>query len=229
MLADMSATLTGVTDPATDAPTLPPGGVRLGTGFLSVDPMLLPAWRARLADDDAARGAAPVLRVGLVWACPHRWDHGRSMRLPVLTPLLEADPAVAFYSLQSGPPGLEIRALPEGVRPIDHGADLQGPADAAALVSLLDLVVTVDMAMARLADGLGCAVWLPAPRGRPPGEAWSFGTGGVRVFAQPRPSDWRPPVARMAAELAAMALSRVRPSTPDAFRPGPDWFQGYRI
>ena len=204
-------------------------GIRPGAVLPPADPGLLATWRARLADD-AGRGMAPVLRVGLVWACPHRWDHGRSIRLAMLTPLLEADPAVAFYSLQSGPSAREVLALRETIRPIDHAADLYGIEDTVALVSLLDLVVTVDVAVGRLADALGRPVWLPSPRGRPPGEAGSFRSGGARVFAQPRPSDWRPPIARMAAELAAFALSRTLPAAPseapDAFRPGPDWFSG---
>ncbi len=119
-----------------------------------------------LAVPDAARPAASWLdgrpdepRVGLSWAGNpgYRFDRRRSLRLDQLAPLA-AVRGVRFVPLQQGeaarqpaPAGLALDP-PPGPPP-----DLAGTA---ALIERLDLVVTVDTAIAHLAGALGRPVWL---------------------------------------------------------------------
>ena len=123
--------------------------------------------------NDNGRSLSPALRVGLV-----RTDGAWPWRDdPRLAPLIDAVPNVAFRSLRH------------------HELARQVP------VSPPDLVITLDAGTAHLAALRGWPVWLLAPYGH--GCRTTPCHGGVRVFAQPRPSGWGAPLARMAAELAA--------------------------
>ena len=181
----------------------------LGTGgdlladrvpYLTADPAEVAAWRARLPE---AR-----LRVGLVWSGSpaNPVDARRSLRLAELAPLA-AVPDVAFVGLQKGPAAAE--APPPGMAWTDASAGLGDFADTAALVSALDLVVTVDTAVAHLAGALGRPVWL---LNRYDG-CWRWmkdGAGSawypaLRQFRQPEPGAWAPAVAAAAAALRRLA------------------------
>lgn len=94
-------------------------------------------------------------RIGLAWSGnpAHVMDHLRSIPLTVLSPLL-AVPGVEFHAVQN-------RAdlpLPEGLR--WHGDGLADFADTAALIAGLDLVITVDTAVAHLAATLAVPTWV---------------------------------------------------------------------
>ncbi len=156
------------------------------------------------------------LRVGLCWAGNpgYRFDRRRSLRLDQLAPLAGL-PGIGFVSLQQGdaaaqpaPPGLALAAAP----PPPH--DL---ADTAALIAGLDLVVSVDTAIAHLAGALGRPVWLLNRHG---GD-WRWQSGWqdeagrslwyprLRQFRQPAdlPPEraWAPVVAELAATLSKLA------------------------
>ncbi len=114
------------------------------------------AWQARLA-------ALPGRRVGLVWAGGRRadprnaaMDRRRSLPAAMLAPLA-AVPGVTLISLQKGPPAAQGSDIP-GL--VDWTDDLTDFADTADLVAGLDLVISVDTAVAHLAGGLGVPVWL---------------------------------------------------------------------
>jgi tetratricopeptide (TPR) repeat protein len=128
--------------------------------YLQADPARVAAWRARLAP-------LPGLRVGLVWAGGARpdqptlgpVDRRRSTRLDSLAPLAEVT-GVSFVSLQKGAPALEAARPPAGMMLHDFTDQLGDFADTAALVEALDLVISVDTAVAHLAGALGRPVWL---------------------------------------------------------------------
>ncbi len=77
----------------------------------------------------------------------------------------------------------------------DWGPEVGDFADMAALVSELDLVITVDTAMAHLAGALGKPVWIALPH--LPDWRWflqrsdSPWYGSARLFRQSIPGDWR--------------------------------------
>ena len=97
-----------------------------------------------------------------------------------------------FVSLQLGPPARQIATAPFPL--IDVADRLTDFADTAALIEALDLVITVDTAVAHLAGALGKPVWLlnrfdacwrwPGTRDDSP---W-YPT--MRLFRQTAPGDW---------------------------------------
>jgi Flp pilus assembly protein TadD len=162
------------------------------------------AWREVVA-------AIPGLRIGLVWGGssrigqPHAVaiDRRRSLPLAALAPLADVR-GCSFVSLQLGPPACQ--APPPGLVLHDFTHRFGDFASTAALVAVLDLVITVDTAVAHLAGALGKPVWLLnrfdtcwrwlLDRDDSP---W-YPT--LRQFRQPAPGDWRTPVARIAAALS---------------------------
>src|SRR5262249_53552896 len=128
-----------------------------GVPYLAANPARLTAFEERI-------GAAVGLKVGLAWAgsARHKNDRRRSLGLAALAPLLAVE-GVAFFSLQKGEPAGEIAAAGLAERLVDLGPALGDFADTAAAVSCLDLVISVDTAVAHLAGALGKPVWTLLP------------------------------------------------------------------
>ena len=70
---------------------------------------------------------------------------------------------MTFHSLQIGEPALQARNPPGGMNLIDWSKESNDFADAAALIANLDLVISVDTAVAHLAGAMGKPVWVLAP------------------------------------------------------------------
>ncbi|MEJ1976210.1 MAG: tetratricopeptide repeat protein [Acetobacteraceae bacterium] len=174
--------------------------------YLSADAAQAAAWQARVA---ATGGQG--LRVGLVWAGSPRnhspalaaVDRRRSLPPERLSPLFEV-PGVQFFSLQKGGP-----AAPADVPLIDLMAEVQDFADTAALIANLDLVISVDTAVAHLAAALGKPVWV-LDRSDP---CWRWLTGRrdspwyptLRLYRQPHPGDWDSVLAAVVHDLRCLA------------------------
>lgn len=156
-------------------------------------------WRVRL-------GAPVRRRVGLAWSgsVAHRNDRNRSVALERLLPLLDAD--AQFHSLQKEYRGGDAALLAADGRLRDWSASLGDLADTAGLVGALDLVVTVDTAVAHLAGGMGKPTWLLLPFG--PDYRWLLHRADspwyptMRLFRQPAPGDWGAVVAAVSSALA---------------------------
>ena len=153
--------------------------------------------------------------VGICWAGSAEYpdDHNRSLPLDIFQRLFQIA-GVRFVSLQQKlrPGDAQILArYPD----IDLTSDAQGAglADTAALIGRLDLVITVDTAIAHLAGALGRPVWVLLPfhaywvwlRGRPD-TPW-YPT--ARLLRQTEIGDWRPTVQRAAVALDAAAPARA--------------------
>jgi Flp pilus assembly protein TadD len=168
---------------------------------------------------DAARLAETLpwpqrgLRVGLVWgAVPRQFeDSDRSIPLSQLEPLLRIE-GVHFYSLQLGPPAAQVDEFPGTIT--DLGGAIGDFADTAALVSHLDLVITVDTSVAHVAGALARPTWVLLPFSAD--WRWLIGRDDspwyptVRLFRQPRPRDWQAVVRLLLPELASMAMKERR-------------------
>jgi tetratricopeptide (TPR) repeat protein len=126
--------------------------------YLSSDPTLGESWRSRLA------AYPPAFKVALVWAgnLRNKNDRQRSMKLTDLAPLTSL-PGVRFFSLQKGEAAVPAGALPEGTELIDWTGELNDFAETAALIDNLDLVISVDTAVAHLAGAMGKPAWLLLP------------------------------------------------------------------
>jgi tetratricopeptide (TPR) repeat protein len=166
------------------------------------------AWRRRLEDRAGPRDK-PL--VGLVWSGnpKHKNDHHRSLRLQALSPLLDLD--AAFVSLQKDPRPADSAYLAQtGI--IDLTADLTDLAATAALVSCLDLVITVDTSIAHLAGALGCPTWVLLPQ--TPDWRWLLGRDdspwypSVRLFRQDARRDYAPVIARVREALQSFLSER---------------------
>jgi Flp pilus assembly protein TadD len=187
------------------------------TPYLTADPLDVADWRERLA------GLAG-LRVGVCWAGGRSdvvVDRRRSITLDTLVPLGEVS-GVQFISLQKGPPAAQVACPPQGMELYDFTEDLHDFADAAALIDNLDLVISVDTAVAHLAGALGKPVWLLnrfdacwrwlLDRDDSP---W-YPT--LRQFRQPTPGDWPSVISRVQGALQRLAAGDHSQLSTDADR-----------
>jgi len=179
--ADLAASLLslpGLLGLDRDAVAMPP--------YLAAPPVGRPALR---------RPPGARLAVGLCWAGrpTHKRDRHRSAGLKAFLPLL-GRAEVAFYSLQKGPAAAEVAQ--QGVEALvrDLSGEIEDLADAAHWISQLDLVISVDTAIAHLAGALGKPCWVTLPWL----VDWRWGRDGdetpwyqrMLLFRQPTPGDW---------------------------------------
>jgi len=149
------------------------------------------------------KAASP--RVGVVWAGNPRHPNDRRRSIPFgeLAPLW-AVPGIGWVSLQVGPRAADLAAAPPGLIE-DLAPALADFADTEAALAQLDLVVTVDSAVAHLAGTLGlpCLVLLPTP----PDWRWllrgdtSVWYPSIRLIRQGEDHAWPPVIARVAEML----------------------------
>ncbi len=136
----------------------PPRNLPAVTPYLCASESKLVHWRERL------KPWAGKLKVGLAWAghavqVNHR---NRSMPLSALAPLLETD-GVQCFSLQKSDGGVFTDRVADPCQLVDLTPDWHDFSDSAAMVEALDLVITIDSAVAHLGGALGKPVWLMLP------------------------------------------------------------------
>ena len=173
--------------------------------YLSADPSRVERWRAALGPTG--------LKIGIAWqGSRNRIDIGRSAPLQQFA-RLGAVPGVRLVSLQKGE-GLEELRRAAGRIPIEIPAepfDEGGQAflDSAALMTVLDLVIACDNAVAHLAGALGRPTWIALKD--VPDWRWLLERTdcpwypSVRLFRQPRRGDWQSVFTDLHAELARWA------------------------
>ena len=134
-----------------------------------------------------------ILRVGLVWAGKNYPDPLRSCRLAELAPLATTN-NVTFYSLQLGAGSEQAASPPSGMTLIDLTDQIHDFADTAALIEQLDLVISIDTAVAHLAGALGKPVFLMLPY--VPDWRWLLDRSDspwyptMRIFRQKQAGSW---------------------------------------
>ena len=136
--------------------------------------------------------------IGLVWRGNplHSNDRRRTPPASAFTPLLEMS-GRQFVSLIPG------AALP-GMAP--SPVDLRDFAATASIIAALDLVITVDSAVAHLAGAMGRPTWVLLPFA--PDWRWLLHRSdtpwyeSIRLFRQPAPGDWASIIAAVTAALA---------------------------
>lgn len=180
-----------------------------GTPFLVADPLKARTWRQRL-------DALPGPRIGIAWqggAERTRVDL-RSTQLGGLYQILSL-PA-SFISLQYTPAaqaecddfeattGIKVHHWPEA-------AQAENLDDLAAMISQLDLVVTVCQTCVHIAGGLG----VPTAVMVPTGPSWRYGItgnmpwyGSVDLYRQEIDGEWGEPVARIAGRVRDLIEQR---------------------
>lgn len=215
-LADLVATCAGIDQVIPWGDPLPPFDLHLPLlslpGVLGIELEGIPAsipyldipervpnreWLARVL---AASGSCT--RVGLGWtgSSAYRNDAARSIPPAALAPLA-ALPNVFWHGFQVGPQ--EAPPLPGFV---SLAPWLGNFSDTAYALSGMDLVITVDTALAHLAGALGIPTFLLLPFG--PDWRWLLGRDdspwypSMRIYRQAVPGDWSGVVTRVAADLA---------------------------
>ena len=175
--------------------------------YLHADPGKVAAFAPMMAV------AGRRLRVGLAWqGNPHfENDSERSLAtVDLLAPLFALH--ACFFSLQKGPGQIKA-AYPAVTDLAPHIVDFD---DTAAIIAQLDLVITVDSAVAHLAGALGKPCWVLLPAFK---TDWRWLTertdspwypGAMRLFRQTEAGNWRGVVADIAAALQDRIHARVK-------------------
>jgi tetratricopeptide (TPR) repeat protein len=158
-------------------------------------------WEQRLGSHDR-------LRVGLVWSGnpTHKNDHHRSLPLRMLLPILDC--GATFVSLQKDPRPDDKMTLSERPDIVDLTSHLTDFAETAALISCLDLVITVDTSVAHLSGALGRPTWILLPY--PAEYRWLLDRDDspwyptVRLFRQTETRDYASVIERVRNQLLAL-------------------------
>ena len=171
--------------------------------YMSAEPGLMAEWGNRL-------GPPAGRRIGLCWqGNPDKpRDKLRSIPLTDFAPLIET-PGTEWYGLQVGPGEEQVPGF-RHIGKFTHlggrlGASSDHFVDAAAAMTELDLVITVDTAIAHLAGALARPVWILLPHN--PDWRWLLERDDspwyptARLFRQADAGDWSVPLAAIAAAL----------------------------
>lgn len=163
--------------------------------YLFADPTLIEYWREQLESDTN-------FKVGICWQADVHNDipsklpiARRGVPLNSFMPLASLN-GISFYSLQKhdGLDQLDSTNFP--LRVFDGLDEKSGPfMDSAAIIKNLDLVITVDTAVAHLAGALGAQVWLLHPYATADWR-WichrtdSYWYPNAHIFKQQKPFDY---------------------------------------
>ena len=166
--------------------------------YLTAEATRVAQWRERLGPR--------VPRAGFVWSgsATHKNDANRSLALARLAPFFESLP-LACFGLQRDMRDADREMVARVPKLINLGAELSNFNDTAAVISLLDVVVSVDTAVAHLAGAMGKPVVILLPHAadfrwlRDRTDTPWYPT--ARLLRQPSFGDWDSVLRRLAAEL----------------------------
>jgi tetratricopeptide (TPR) repeat protein len=176
--------------------------------YLAANRRRIARWKDRL---QAIRG----FRIGIAWRgnVAYADDRRRSLSLDYFAPLTRV-PGVQVVSLQKGRGSEQIKQLGLSIHELP-GLDDDGNAfmDTAAVITLVDLVISSDTAVAHLAGALGLPTWLALPyaadwrwlRGRDDSPWYPI----MRLFRQERPGDWPGVFSRVIAALRELPKAKA--------------------
>lgn len=178
-------------------------------GYLKPDSLRTAYWRERLASLGAD------LKVGISWRGGTVFTHRerRTLSLPALQPLLSV-PGVRWINLQYGKRAGELAELKaaSGIDIVDWPEAIDGDYDeTAALVSALDLVISVCTSVVHLTGALGRPAWVMTALV----PEWRYGLHSstmpwyprVRLFRQATQGDWDSVISEIELELRQKILS----------------------
>lgn len=176
-LLDLPACLNLVNDSA----------LTMHSAYLQADSGKTDRWRQRIRSNK--------LKIGIVWSGNplHKHQQRRSCDPAGFIPLGRLA-HVQFYSLQKEAADEQIRLLTQGCGMQHLGKHLTCFGETAAAVQCLDLVISVDTAVAHLAGAMGKPVWLMLPF--LPDWRWQLHRTdtpwypGMRLFRQTTPDNW---------------------------------------
>jgi len=225
-LAALMASVPGVSQVIADGETLPPfdlycpllslplafetelATIPANVPYIGPSPERIARWRDRLPPNDK-------LRIGICWAgnSTHLNDRNRSVPLERFATLLSGA-RVDFVNLQKEVGASDTAILSQhGVHQL--GQEFVDFADTAAVIAMLDLVISVDTSVAHLAGAMAKAVAVLIPFS--PDFRWMLDRTDspwyptMRLFRQSAVDDWGAPLERLCRELAALASRPPKP------------------
>ena len=157
-------------------------------------------------------GPATKPRAGVVWSggAAYKGDRKRSIDLALCQPLFIAD--LDWICLRQTLSEQDVEALRHANGPRFFDGELHDFSDTAALIDVLDLVITVDTSVAHLAGAMGKPVWILLPysadwrwlRDRDDSPWYP----SARLFRQRQAGDWADVIDRVAGALRSWLASR---------------------
>lgn len=148
-------------------------------------------WKQRLA---ALEG---TFKIGLFWQGT-TVDPNRTIRLAELSSLWDIS-GTSFVSLQKGPGEEELEGFGLPITPIGH--ELRDFDDTAAVLDQLDLLITIDTAIAHAAGALARPAWVLLPHR--PDWRWLLDRADspwypkMKLYRQHQRKDWAPVIAAL--------------------------------
>lgn len=183
--------------------------------YLFADPYLVSLWRKRLEDDHA-------LKIGICWQCDVHNDVSRlpiarrGIPLATLAQLFDI-PGTSWYSLQKKEGLEQLEQFSElsnlHTFPDKEFDELHGPfMDTAALIMNMDVILTIDSAIAHLAGALGKKVIILLPYS----SDWRWIAGrsdspwypSATIIKQRTPFDWNFVLQRVRSEISMTLLTK---------------------
>lgn len=170
--------------------------------YLNANAERVHAWRQRL-------GIGSRRRIGIAWSGNPAQPDDRLRSIPGerLIPLLQRQDC-EFHVVQTGSTAIDAERFAHlGVH--DHSAELHDFGETAALMTALDLVISVDSAPAHLAGALARPTWLLLQSNadwrwmRDRTDSLWYPT--MRLFRQPKPGDWDSVIAAVVRALDELA------------------------
>jgi tetratricopeptide (TPR) repeat protein len=166
--------------------------------YITADAVSRSAWEGRLPPKTKPR-------IGVIWSgsATHK-IYNRSMPLHMFLTLLNFD--ADWVCLQKEISENDIAALRQDGRMAFFGDDLRDFSDTAALVDLMDLVITIDTSVAHLAGAMGKPTWILLPYNAD--WRWLCDRNdspwypSIRLFRQHAIGDWTAPIKQAKMELA---------------------------
>ncbi|NKB16999.1 MAG: glycosyltransferase family 9 protein [Pseudanabaena sp. CRU_2_10] len=170
-------------------------------------------------DIELPLGSSTTLKVGIVWASGYRgasfdlkkFYQAKSFPLSMFEQIISI-PDACFYSLQVGQNASEIEVFQERSNVIDLSHRIQDFADTAATIEQLDLVISVDTAVAHLAGAMAKPVWVLLPY--TPDWRWMIDREDspwyptMRLFRQTSLGDWEGVLQNIYTSLQSFNLSK---------------------
>jgi hypothetical protein len=148
-------------------------------------------------------GPKKRLRVGVCWSGrPDSWiNRHKGMPFEIMLGLIQRNPATEWFNLQVECTADEAKILEDnGVR--NFSGQIRNFTDSAALIHHMDVVISVDTAVAHLSGALGRPTWIPLNWY---GTDWRWLLNrddspwypSARLFRQPKMGDWSTVVDRL--------------------------------
>jgi ADP-heptose:LPS heptosyltransferase len=173
-------------------------------GYIQID-----VFHKKILEWNTRLGSKVNPRIGLVWSgnSQHKNDNNRSILLENLLPFLPTQ--FEYISLQKEVREVDKLTLKCNPQILSFASHLNDFEDTAALISCLDLVVSVDTSVAHLSGAIGKKTWVLLPY--IPDWRWlldredSAWYSSMKLYRQSKNCNWNDPLEKIKEDLLLLA------------------------